>query len=194
MPLLHTRFPPRPRYMRRKTYLRLCETALRLEAEIGAPRRIAPVIAADTGAPVCYTQSKRQVRVQRGSVTFNPSLTEPFAHRGGAPCCSRWSEMLGLQKGREREGLDQAEVAATAAGARKRSVARLVAVRFRGGGLITFETSGKNSEREIVPVKSAHLTNYSRRGHWLVLHSMAMFCHACTYSFQLFQCMGSRCL
>jgi hypothetical protein len=40
MPLLHTRFPPRPRYMRRKTYLRLRVTALRLEAEIGSPRRI----------------------------------------------------------------------------------------------------------------------------------------------------------
>ena len=41
MPLLHTRLPPRPRYMRRKTYLRLRETALRLEAETGSPRRIA---------------------------------------------------------------------------------------------------------------------------------------------------------
>jgi hypothetical protein len=40
MPLLFTRLPPRPRYMRRKTYLRLSETAVRLEAEIAAPRRI----------------------------------------------------------------------------------------------------------------------------------------------------------
>jgi hypothetical protein len=39
-PLLYTRFPPRPRYMRRKTYLRLRKTALCLEAEIAAPRRI----------------------------------------------------------------------------------------------------------------------------------------------------------
>ena len=37
MPLLHTRFPPRPRCMRRKTYLQLRDTALRLEADFGYP-------------------------------------------------------------------------------------------------------------------------------------------------------------
>lgn len=41
MPLLFTPFPPRPRYMHRKTYNRLRETALRLEAGISARPRIA---------------------------------------------------------------------------------------------------------------------------------------------------------
>ena len=45
--------------------------------------------------PVCYTQSKRQVRVQ--GVTFNPSLTE-----AAPPCSSRWSETLDPEKGASR--------------------------------------------------------------------------------------------
>jgi hypothetical protein len=45
--------------------------------------------------PVCYTQSKRQVRVQ--GVTFNPSLTE-----AAPPCSSRWPETLDPEKGASR--------------------------------------------------------------------------------------------
>jgi hypothetical protein len=41
MPILCAPLPPRPRYMHRATYNRLCETVLRLEARKPARRRIA---------------------------------------------------------------------------------------------------------------------------------------------------------
>ena len=50
-------------------------------ANLGSPVAMAAI----SGAPKCYTQSKRQIRVQGGSVTFNPSLTEaapPVARAG----------------------------------------------------------------------------------------------------------------